>query len=183
MRSRRATSPASTCPTTCRDVVSRRVARLPDNSRTILTVAAVAGSDPGLDVLQRTVHLDGEQLMLALEPAVAAGLLSADESRWGYSFRHPLIQESIYPGIGRVERNRLHLRVAASLEALPDRRRVGRPAQLAHHYLAAGPLGNPDKTVAACREAAQAASQVGAWSDATSSAFPPCCSVGTNVCP
>ena len=153
-------------PSGVRDVIVRRIGRLPDNTRSILTLAAVAGQSADLDLLERTALLDPEQLMLALEPAVAAGLLSADDSRWGYSFRHPLIQESIYAGISRVERNRLHVRVAASLESLPDRRRVGRPAQLAHHYLSAGPLGDPVKAVASCREAARAASQVGAWSEA-----------------
>ncbi len=153
-------------PSGVRDVVIRRVARLPDNTRSILTLASVAGRDADLDLLEHAAMLDAEQLMLALEPAVAAGLLSADDSRWGYSFRHPLIQESMYAGASRVERNRLHARIAASLEALPDRGRIGRPAQLAHHYLAAGPLGDPDKAVTYCRSAALAASHVGAWSEA-----------------
>ncbi len=153
-------------PSGVRDVILRRVGRLPDNTRAILTLASVAGQDADLDLLEHAALLDAEQLMLALEPAVAAGLLAADDSRWGHSFRHPLIQESIYAGISRVERNRLHARVAASLEALPDGGRIGRPAQLAHHYLAAGSLGGADKVIASCRSAARAASEVGAWSEA-----------------
>jgi DNA-binding SARP family transcriptional activator len=153
-------------PSGVRDVIARRVERLPDNTRTILTLAAVAGPSSDLDLLEHVALLDSEQLMLALEPAVAAGLLAADDSRWGYRFRHPLIQESIRSGVSGVDRNRLHARVAASLEALPDRGRVGRPAQLAHHYLAAGPLGDPVKAVTYCRSAARAASQVGAWGEA-----------------
>jgi tetratricopeptide (TPR) repeat protein len=153
-------------PSGVRDVIGRRVERLPDNTRSILTLAAVAGPSADFDLLEHAALVDSEQLMLALEPAVAAGLLTADDSRWGYRFRHPLIQESIYSGVSGVDRNRLHARVAASLEALPDRGRVGRPAQLAHHYLAAGPLGDPDKAVAYCRSAAHAAGQVGAWGEA-----------------
>jgi DNA-binding SARP family transcriptional activator len=149
-----------------RDVIARRVGRLPDNTRSMLTLAAVAGPSADLDLLEHAALVDSEQLMLALEPAVAAGLLVADDSRWGYRFRHPLIQESIYSGISVVDRNRLHARVAASLETLPDPGRTGRPAQLAHHYLVAGRLGDPDKAVTYCRLAAQAASQVGAWSEA-----------------
>jgi DNA-binding SARP family transcriptional activator len=149
-----------------RDVIARRVGRLPDNTRSILTLAAVAGPSADLDLLEHAALVDSEQLMLALEPAVAAGLLIADDSRWGYRFRHPLIQESIYSSVSGVDRNRLHARVAASLETVTDRGRVGRPAQLAHHYLVAGRLGDPDKAVTYCRSAAQAASQVGAWGGA-----------------
>jgi DNA-binding SARP family transcriptional activator len=153
-------------PSGVRDVIARRVGRLPDNTRSILTLAAVAGPSSDLDLLEQAALVDSEQLMLALEPAVAAGLLAADDSGWGYRFRHPLIQESIYSGVSGVDLNRLHARVAASLEALPDRGRLGRSAQLAHHYLAAGPLGDPLKAVTYCRSAARAASQVGAWGEA-----------------
>jgi DNA-binding SARP family transcriptional activator len=153
-------------PSGVRDVIARRVARLPDNTRSILTLAAVAGPSSDLDLLEHVALVDSEQLMLALEPAVAAGLLGADDSRWGYRFRHPLIQESICAGLSGVDRNRLHARVAASLEELPDRGRLGRPAQLAHHFLAAGPLGDPDRAVVYCRSAARAAGQVGAWGEA-----------------
>jgi tetratricopeptide (TPR) repeat protein len=153
-------------PSGVREVIARRVERLPDNTRSILSLAAIAGPSSDLDLLEHVALLDGEQLMLALEPAVAAGLLAADDSRWGYRFRHPLIQESIYSGVSGVDRGRLHARVAASLEALPDVGRIGRFAQLAHHYLAAGRLGDPVKAVIYCRSAAQAASQVGAWGEA-----------------
>src|SRR5262249_1280809 len=83
--------PGAAVPHDVRDVVLRRMARLPDNTRTILTVAAIAGPEPDLDALERAAHLDSEQLMLALEPAVAAGLLTEAGSGWGYRFRHPLI--------------------------------------------------------------------------------------------
>jgi DNA-binding SARP family transcriptional activator len=156
----------SEVPSGVRDVIARRVGRLPDNTRSVLTLAAIAGPSADLDLLEHAALVDSEQLMLALEPAVAAGLLATDDSRWGYRFRHPLIQESIHSGVSSVDRSRLHARVAASLEALPDGGRVGRPAQLAYHYLAAGRLGDPVKAVTYCRSAAQAASQVGAWGEA-----------------
>lgn len=156
-------------PSGVRDVIVRRAARLPDNTRALLTLAAVAGQDAELDLLEGAARLDSEQLMLALEPAVAAGLLAADDTAWGYRFRHPLIREGLYANIARVERARLHARLAAALEALPslpDPVRTRRLAQLAHHYLAAGPLGDPGKAVDYCRQAARSAMQVGAWSEA-----------------
>ena len=156
-------------PSGVRDVIVRRAARLPDNTRAVVTLAAVAGQDADLSLLESAARLDSEQLMLALEPAVAAGLLSADDTRWSYRFRHPLIRESLYANVGRVERCRLHARLATSLEdlpPLPDSVGAGRLAQLAHHYLAAGPLGHPGKAIDYGRQAARAAMQVGAWGEA-----------------
>jgi DNA-binding SARP family transcriptional activator len=153
-------------PSDVRDVVLRRAAHLPENTRTLLTVAAVAGRDVDLDLLERATHLDSEQLMLSLEPAVAAGLLTAAESGWGYRFRHPLIQESIDAGTGRVERARLHTRLGVAIETLPDAHGARRLAELSHHYLAAGPLGDPDKAVDYSRRAAAGSMKVGAWGEA-----------------
>jgi hypothetical protein len=104
--------------------------------------------------------------MVALEPAVAAGLLVAIESGWGYRFRRPLIQESIYAGTGQVERARLHARIAGAIETVGGADTPARRAQLAHHYLAAGPLGDLAKAISYARATADAAMRQGAWADA-----------------
>ena len=153
-------------PSGVRDILQRRVERLPDNTRALLTVAAVAGRDTDLDLLERAANLDSEELMLALEPAIAAGLLRAGNGGWRFQFRHPLIQEGIYAATGRLERARLHARVAAALETLPNPLTPDRLAELAHHHLAAGPIGDPTKAVFYARNAAEAAMRQGAWADA-----------------
>ena len=153
-------------PSGVRDVVRRRVSRLPDNTRTLLTVSAVVGIETNLDLLEHVAGLDSEQLMLALEPAVAAGLLAPVDAGWGYRFRHPLIQESLYAGTPRVERARLHARIASGLEALPDNDGPPRLADLAYHWAAAGPLGDPARAVEYLRRAATAAGRAGAWANA-----------------
>ena len=152
-------------PSGIRDVVHRRVQRLPDNTQALLTLSAVAGRDIDPDLLERAADVDSEELMLALEPAVAGGILATSDTGWDYRFRHPLIHESIYARIGRVERARLHARVATALESLADVD-TSRLAQLAHHYLRAGPVGEPAKAVRYGREAAGAAMRQGAWTEA-----------------
>ena len=110
--------------------------------------------------------LNAEHLLLNLEPAIAAGLVTAAEAGWGFRFRHPLIHESLYASIGRVERARLHARVAAALEDISSAGIAADVVQLAYHYLSAGPFGDPVKAVRYAREAAGRAVGQGAWQDA-----------------
>jgi len=147
------------------DVLLRRVGRLPDDTQSLLMVAAVAGRELQSDLLEHVTGLDTEQLLLGLEPAIAAGLVATAEGGWGFRFRHPLIHEALYASAGRVERARLHARVAAALEGA-SAASAADVAQLAYHYLSAGPFGDPAKAVKFAREAAAQAVRQGVWQDA-----------------
>jgi predicted ATPase len=160
-------------PSGVRDVLLRRVRRLPDDAQALLMVAAVAGRELDPDLLERVTGLDAEQLLLNLEPAIAAGLLTMAEGGWGFLFRHPLIHESLRASAGRLERARLHATVAAALESISPASTTASSAstaanlaQLAYHYLAAGLFGDPAKAVKYAREAAGRAVRQGAWQDA-----------------
>ena len=152
-------------PSGIRDVLLRRVARLPEDTRSLLMLAAVAGRDLQPDLLEHLAGIDTEHLLLGLEPAIAVGLVATAEVGWGFEFRHPLIHESLYANIGRVERARLHARVAAALEAISSASTAD-VVQLAYHYLSAGPFGDPAKAVHYSREAGARAVRQGAWQDA-----------------
>jgi hypothetical protein len=154
-------------PAGIRDVLARRVHRLPDDTRSLLTVSAVVGRDLVPELLERVTGLDTEELLLNLEPAVAAGLLAPGAVGWGFRFRHPLIHESLRASASPVERARLHARIGAALEGLPaDPADADHEAQLAHHYAAAGPFGDQAKAVRYSRRAAARAVRQGAWPDA-----------------
>ena len=91
-------------PSGIRDVLARRVGRLPDDTQSLLMVAAVAGRELHPELLERVTGLDPEQLLLHLEPAIAAGLVTTTGDGWGFRFRHPLIDESLRASMGRMER-------------------------------------------------------------------------------
>jgi DNA-binding SARP family transcriptional activator/DNA-binding CsgD family transcriptional regulator len=152
-------------PSGIRDVLLRRVGRLPEDTQSLLTVAAVAGRELQPDLLEHVTGVDAEHLLLGLEPAIAAGLVTTAEDGWGFRFRHPLIHDSLYASVGRVERARLHARIAAALEDISSASTAD-VVQLAHHYLSAGPFGDPAKAVAYAREAGARAVRQGAWQDA-----------------
>ncbi len=153
-------------PSGIRDVLLRRVGRLPDDTQSLLMVAAVAGPDLQPELLEQVAGIDAEHVLLDLEPAIAAGLVTRPEGGWGLRFGHPLIHESLYASVGQVQRARLHARIAAALEDISTAGTADVVVQLAYHYLSAGPFGDPAKAVAYAREAGAWAARQGAWQDA-----------------
>jgi len=123
-----------------RDVLRARLARLPDQTGTVLMVAAVAGRGFDLDLIEAVTGLDDEPALDAAEAAVLAGLVVEDDRAAGrYRFAHALVRETIYEDISRARRARLHARVAEALVAV----RGAEPepaAEMAYHCWQAAPV-------------------------------------------
>ncbi|MFC8448022.1 BTAD domain-containing putative transcriptional regulator [Kitasatospora sp. NPDC057223] len=135
-----------------RDVLRRRFDRLPAAALTALRLAAVAGREADADVLLRASDADEDELVDALESAVAGGLLT--EPRPGtVRFTHALVRDTLYADLGGLRRARLHGRVADALRALrPDHIQA-----LAHHYTRAATGATAGLAVDYCVRAAEAA--------------------------
>jgi tetratricopeptide (TPR) repeat protein len=139
-----------------RRVVGERLAALGDDARRVVTVAAVAGDEIGQDVLATVAGLPPGRFTDAVAEAVAAGILWRRASEHpACGFVHALLREAAYAEIDAEARRELHLELAAALEAVPGG--PGRLAEVAHHYRAALPAGDPqlvvDRTVAAAEAA------------------------------
>ncbi|MEU6715365.1 BTAD domain-containing putative transcriptional regulator [Nonomuraea sp. NPDC046802] len=142
-------------PAGARDVIERRLARLPEPTRELLGAAAVAGREVRTDLLTALVERPVEEVMSHLEPALAAGLLTEAAD---YRFSHALVRQALDAGLTRLDRARLHLRAAGHLETLPG----ADPAILAGHFAAAARLGGAPKAVTyAVLAAGQAAERHG----------------------
>ncbi|GAA3397135.1 BTAD domain-containing putative transcriptional regulator [Cryptosporangium minutisporangium] len=149
---------ASAVPAGVREVIDRRVARLPQDTQALLRAAAVGGRDIEVDVLENVMELDTERVLMLLEPAVASGLVEELPDGWDYRFSHALVRDALYVGLSRLQRARLHRRVGEALEAQPGS--GDRPAELAHHYGLAARVGSSAKAVEyAIKAARQAAAQ------------------------
>jgi tetratricopeptide (TPR) repeat protein len=139
-----------------RRVVGERLAALGDDARRMVTVAAVAGDEIGQDVLATVAGLPPGRFTDAVAEAAVAGILwrrAAEHPACG--FVHALLREAAYAEIDAEARRELHLELAAALEALPGG--PERLAEVAHHYRAALPAGDPqlmvDQTVAVAEAA------------------------------
>ena len=140
-------------PTAVNDVLTRRLARLPDRTRTVLRLASVIGRQFDLAVLAAASDLDEDPVLNALEPAQRAGLVREDGVD-RFSFAHALVRDTAYTEVSASPRARLHAQVARALAG-----RAGRESELALHWLAAGP-GYADRAWRAAIVAAAQARQV-----------------------
>jgi tetratricopeptide (TPR) repeat protein len=148
-------------PDSVKDLLLRRLDRLADDCRRTLAIAAVAGRQFELAVLQGALGMSDEELVEQLEGAVQGQVVEEEPGTVGqYRFGHPLIRETIYGDISATRRALLHRRVAETLESLYSDRLVEHAGVLAQHY---GAAGDAQKAFEYHREAANAAGRAVAY--------------------
>ena len=130
-----------------RELIGRRLARLSDTTRGLLTFAAVVGREFGLSVVEALAQLSEDAVLDAMDEALLAGIVTEEPGVPGsFSFTHTLIRETLYNGITAARRVRLHHRVGAALEQQPEP--GGLPLrQLAYHFGQAAAYKGADKAV------------------------------------
>ncbi|MEV6983694.1 BTAD domain-containing putative transcriptional regulator [Sphaerisporangium sp. NPDC051017] len=155
------TSAAHSLPPGVRDLIRRRIARLPATAQTTLRNAAVMGRDADADVLIAIQDADEETVLDGLEAGVLAGLLT-EPSPGRIRFTHVLVREALYEETPQLRRTRLHAKVLAALESL----RPGDHGALGYHALAAATPATAREAARYARQAAAQASTVYAHKEA-----------------
>ncbi len=125
-------SPEATLPTAVRDLLSRRLERLSEMTREILTAAAVIGSRFDADVLIGASPRGEDVVFDALDEGVRACVLAAreDDGPAAFEFTHGLLADVLRRSGNPLRLRRVHERVARVLEAQPDTD----PALIAVHF-------------------------------------------------
>ena len=144
-------------PAGIRELIGRRLARLPLPCLRTLRMAAVQGYTFSCALLPPTS--DGREvaegdLLDHLEAATRLGVIAeAPDAPGQYTFTHPLIREVLYQGLAGRRRMRLHASLARALDARqrqhPQQERL---SALAYHYGRAGEAGNPARAVDCLKE-------------------------------
>lgn len=153
-------------PSGVRDVVRRRLARLPATTLEMLQLGAVVGRDVELTVLTRAAESDPETCLDELEPAIVQRLLTAVAGQPSVvRFAHALVREVVLEDVSPLRRARFHLRVADAIESTggADNDSV---EILAEHLWAAVPLGVERRASAALEHAADVATRRFAYESA-----------------
>jgi DNA-binding CsgD family transcriptional regulator/tetratricopeptide (TPR) repeat protein len=152
-------------PESVSEVVSQRLARLDPGTSDLLELAAIAGSEFDLATVRRASGLGEPELPSALDQAVRSGMIEEVPSRrLVYRFTHELVRRALYDRLSGTRRAELHLRVGEALEA--EAGRPGQLADLAHHFGAAAPFGDPERAVDYNLRAARAATAALAFDEA-----------------
>jgi predicted ATPase len=144
-------------PVGVRDVVRRRVERLPPATVELLALAAAVGREFAVALLADSTAARELDVAQAIEPAIAAGLvLESAAAHERLRFSHALIRDTLYCDLGARRCATLHARVGAALE----RRGVDDGSllyELARHFFHAAAVVGPDRGLAYSLKAAQAA--------------------------
>ena len=118
-------------------------------------------------MLEEVGPLRGDELVAALEEAVAAGVLREDGERVGrYAFSHALVRATLYDGLSALRRARLHSRVGEALIARRGDRLEPHLGQLAHHFALAAEVDRPERAVDFALAAGRRADRLLAWEEA-----------------
>lgn len=151
-------------PTSVREVVSQRLARLHAGTTELLELAATIGPEFELDVIRSAAGLEERELLAALEQAVASGVVEElPGPRLACRFTHELVRRAVGDRLSHARRAELHLRVGEALAAASPQPPL---ADLAHHFSAAAPLGGSERAIGYNVRAARAASAALAFDEA-----------------
>lgn len=149
-------------------VLGRRLERLGEDARRILTTAAIIGRIFPLELLEDLEKARPDAALEAIEEAERAHLVepvpSGRQAR--YRFVHELVRQTLTGTLSLPRRQRLHARVADSLERVYSSSLDAHIPALAHHLYQAGAAADQDKTVRFLSEAATKASASTAYEEA-----------------
>ncbi len=131
-------------------VIGRRLQRLSDAARRVLTTAAVVGRTFSLSLLEALETAQPEAALDALEEAERAHLVVAESSAREprYRFAHELIRQTLAEALSLPRRQRLHARVADAIERVYAASIEKHASALAHHLYQAGTAADEAKTSA-----------------------------------
>lgn len=143
-----------------KEVIGRRLGRLPDATNAVLAVSSIAGLEFDAQVVARVLALDLTELLDALDHAIRAGIVRETATSHRFTFTHALIRSTVLEEAGASRQVHLHGRVAEAIEAVHAHDLEPWLADLAFHHAEAAHAGRTAPAVEfALRAAAQARGQ------------------------
>jgi eukaryotic-like serine/threonine-protein kinase len=149
-------------------VLGRRLERLSEHARRILTTAAVIGRAFPLELLEELERARPDAALEAIEEAERAHLVETETAgrQTCYRLVHELVRQTLSETLSLPRRQRLHARVADVMERIYAASLDVHVSALAHHLYQAGSSVDREKTIHFLSEAATQASGTAAHEEA-----------------
>jgi tetratricopeptide (TPR) repeat protein len=148
-------------------VVGQRLGSVSPPTHDALRAAAVIGGEFDLDVLAVVLGRDVDELIGAMEEAIAAGLVHEDARQFDrFAFVHALVYEVLLGELSQSRRARLEWSTAEAIFARHEDDLDAWIAELAAHAAAGAAVGEPARAVDWCLGAAATAMDRFAYEEA-----------------
>jgi tetratricopeptide (TPR) repeat protein len=154
-------------PDTVRQVIARRLARLPTATTDLLRVAAAFTGGIDFEVTRQVAGLEERAALDALDAALGAQLLVATSGSTAvYDFTHALVRHTFYEALNPARQVRLHRAIAEAMEVVYGGGAGDHAAEIARHYHRSASLPGAERGVPYCLAAAEQAERAAALSEA-----------------
>jgi DNA-binding SARP family transcriptional activator/tetratricopeptide (TPR) repeat protein len=155
-------------PEAIRELVARRVSRLPENVIYLLQAAAVSGQECEASIVAEAAELSPDQQLDAFDWAEESRLLRRVGGlvRDRYAFSHALVRDAIYGELLRGRRVRYHHKIALATERVHADSLDRYVNELAHHFYLGADLADADKAIRYCSAAGERALRLLAFEEA-----------------
>ena len=120
-------------PDSVRDVVERRLTRLPDRTSEMLALAAVLGERFDLALVVQASGETESSVVQTLGPAVSARLVEETDAG-NYHFTHALVRSTLEDSLGPTRRQQLHRAAGLAVESVHASHLDAHLPELAHHF-------------------------------------------------
>ena len=151
-----------------RELVARRVSRLPEDVIYLLQAAAVAGTECEAGIVGEAAGLMPSERLDAFDHAEESRVLRrvGEEVHDRYAFTHALVRDAIYGELLRGRRVRYHHRIAVAMERAHADALDPYVNELALHFSMGAVLGDTDKAIHYCMAAGERALRLLAFEEA-----------------
>ncbi len=117
-----------------REVIARRVLRLSDDAKNLLTAGAAFKGEFSFEVAAAVAGLSEEAALTAADEALEAQLLRPGAGADSFDFTHALIRHTLYGEMNPARRVRLHRKIAETMDRQWGERAAEHAAEVAYHF-------------------------------------------------
>lgn len=150
-----------------REVIGRRLDRLPPEGKHTVRLASVLGREFSVAALEPVLGRPPEAVLESISGGLVARLIVEVPGVPGrFRFAHSLIRDTLYEDLDPAERVRLHRVAGEALEALYAPDLESHLPELAYHFFEALPVGETDKAAEYARRAGERAVALVAYEEA-----------------